>query len=151
MLLKVALVLGSPRQDSNLYYEIRNLASCPLNDEGVVLRSGIGWSYEMAGFTLGCCALRSFSEGVDLGRIELPSAQCECAVLPLNHRPLQPAIPNKDCQQYYHYQPGPPCNPKGNFRRTGSRQHYVHTIKACNYHRDGQNNGQGGEQTNYPI
>ena len=25
---------------------------------------------------------------VDLGRIELPSQQCECYVLPLNHRPL---------------------------------------------------------------
>ena len=28
------------------------------------------------------------SEVVDPGRIELPFAQCECAVLPLNYRPV---------------------------------------------------------------
>ena len=27
------------------------------------------------------------SEVVDPGRIELPSAQCECTILPLNYRP----------------------------------------------------------------
>ena len=31
----------SPREESNLYYEIRNLASYPLNDEGIIgVRAG---------------------------------------------------------------------------------------------------------------
>lgn len=47
-----------------------------------------------AGVLLQQCApvLKNFrcSFFVDLGRIELPSPQCECDVLPLNHRPFFP-------------------------------------------------------------
>jgi hypothetical protein len=32
-------------------------------------------------------SLAEVSSKVDLGRIELPPAQCECAVIPLNYRP----------------------------------------------------------------